>query len=261
MSINKFFSWVKGLIGLNQQEQVQQQVSPPEGMGWIEADDLITMDEEGHLIKVNEDKEVVLVVEEATISKLSEGKTTFMRGYAEPIFLTTQWMHRDEAETDPAYRQVIPYVLLRTGKKYWVYDRTTEGGEGRLHGLSSLGWGGHINPEDAVTPIPDDAVDYIFLTADSCVDRELTEELGLSEPLVPSKQTDLGMIVSYDSPVDLVHLGLVSIWDVPAPEALELKLDPSVGNLRLMTLTQLRAEKQSFESWSQIVINQLNSKV
>ena len=55
---------------------------------------------------------------------------------------------RPEMETDPAYKQIIPYVLVTRGAEAFVMQRLKKGGEQRLHGLLSLGVGGHINPVD-----------------------------------------------------------------------------------------------------------------
>lgn len=58
------------------------------------------------------------------------------------------WLARADAESDPTYKQWIPYVLLRNAQGHLAtYAR--QGGETRLHGCWSLGLGGHINPVDA----------------------------------------------------------------------------------------------------------------
>ena len=48
---------------------------------------------------------------------------------------------RPEMETDPAYKQIIPYVLVTRGAEAFVMQRLKKGGEQRLHGLLSLGVG------------------------------------------------------------------------------------------------------------------------
>ncbi len=58
------------------------------------------------------------------------------------------WMPRSEAEEDPSWKQVIPYVtLFDPAGRVLVYPR--QGSERRLHDLWSLGIGGHINKTDA----------------------------------------------------------------------------------------------------------------
>jgi predicted NUDIX family phosphoesterase len=55
---------------------------------------------------------------------------------------------RDAMETDPSFKQVIPYLVLRDGGRYFLMQRTAAGGDVRLHGRYSIGVGGHLNPGD-----------------------------------------------------------------------------------------------------------------
>ena len=51
-------------------------------------------------------------------------------------------------EPDPSFKQVIPYLVLRDGTRYFLMQRTNAGGDSRLHGQYSIGVGGHLNPGD-----------------------------------------------------------------------------------------------------------------
>ncbi|MEA2610646.1 MAG: hypothetical protein QOG32_372, partial [Chloroflexota bacterium] len=55
---------------------------------------------------------------------------------------------RAAMEIDPDYKQVIPYLVLRDGERYFLMQRTTAGADARLHGRFSIGIGGHLNPGD-----------------------------------------------------------------------------------------------------------------
>ncbi len=55
---------------------------------------------------------------------------------------------REKMEVDPAYKQVIPYLVLRDGHRYFLMQRTAAGRDARLHGRYSIGVGGHLNPGD-----------------------------------------------------------------------------------------------------------------
>lgn len=55
---------------------------------------------------------------------------------------------RDRMERDPAFKQIIPYLILRDGERYFLMQRTDAGGDPRLHGRYSIGVGGHLNPGD-----------------------------------------------------------------------------------------------------------------
>ena len=53
---------------------------------------------------------------------------------------------RGDMEEDPAYKQLIGYVIITSDNgKTLVYKRLNGGGEARLHGMLSIGVGGHMN--------------------------------------------------------------------------------------------------------------------
>src|SRR3954467_10445027 len=58
---------------------------------------------------------------------------------------------RAEVETDPSFKQLIPYVVLRCGGELFHYTRGSQGTEARLRALRSVGIGGHISRADAGT--------------------------------------------------------------------------------------------------------------
>ena len=53
-----------------------------------------------------------------------------------------------DARRDPTHKQVIPYLVLRDGERWFLMRRTRAGGDARLHDLWSIGVGGHLNPGD-----------------------------------------------------------------------------------------------------------------
>src|SRR5215216_5594900 len=58
------------------------------------------------------------------------------------------YLNRSDAEQDKRYKQLIPYVLVICQDKILRYRRGRGGQETRLHGLYSVGIGGHISEED-----------------------------------------------------------------------------------------------------------------
>src|SRR5260370_41867091 len=58
------------------------------------------------------------------------------------------YLNRSDAEQDKRYKQLIPYVLVICDDKILRYRRGRGGQETRLHGLYSVGVGGHISEED-----------------------------------------------------------------------------------------------------------------
>ena len=124
-----------------------------------------------------------------------------VRGMDLSPLLRTAAMHgefrpRSEAESDPSWKQLIPYLLLRDGERIFLMRRTRAGGDERLHDRCSIGVGGHVNPAD---------VDVL-----GGLRREWREELDAEfEPdFVP-----IGLLNDDDNEVGAVHLGLVYAAD------------------------------------------------
>jgi predicted NUDIX family phosphoesterase len=59
-----------------------------------------------------------------------------------------RYLDRPAAESDPGFKQLIPYVVVRDGDRVFLMHRTDAGGDPRLHGKASIGVGGHLNPVD-----------------------------------------------------------------------------------------------------------------
>src|SRR5258706_11479222 len=58
------------------------------------------------------------------------------------------YLNRTDAEQDKRYKQLIPYVLILCNDRILRYRRGKGGQETRLHGLFSVGIGGHISEDD-----------------------------------------------------------------------------------------------------------------
>src|SRR5262245_15379050 len=61
---------------------------------------------------------------------------------------TILYRNRTESEHDDRHNQRIPYGLIICDNKILRYRRGKGGQETRLHGLYSVGGGGHISEED-----------------------------------------------------------------------------------------------------------------
>jgi len=151
-----------------------------------------------------------------------------------------RWVERSDAETNNAYKQIIPYiVVLRSSGHILCYPR--HGAESRLHGFYSCGIGGHIDIEDAR--------DTFEETVSAGMTRELKEELaGFREDRI--KLVYRGIINETGSPVGQVHLGLVytalCLGDY-APEASE-----ETTGMEWKTSVDLKLVKK--ELWSDLAL-------
>ena len=153
------------------------------------------------------------------------------------------FMPRAEVEDDPAYQQIIPYVVFRHGDRYLLTRRLRASTEKRLRQLYSLGVGGHINPGDLENgdPIQDG------------LRREFEEEVEYSGSI---DVTLLGLINDDSSPVSKVHLALAFLVEGSSPEIAIRETNKLAGEL--LTLEEMRMYYLAMESWSQIVYDELS---
>jgi predicted NUDIX family phosphoesterase len=168
---------------------------------------------------------------------------------ATPYFKTlfdanyTSYRPRTEVETDPGYKQLIPYCIFRCGDAVFHYRRGKIQGEGRLRGLRSVGIGGHISSTDAET------AEASYLAA---MRREIEEEVFLESAYT---QTCVGLINDDLTDVGRVHLGIVHLFELEAPKV--RPREESIIETGFASPAELAKDSASFETWSQICLDQL----
>lgn len=148
---------------------------------------------------------------------------------------------RPEMETDPAYKQIIPYVLVTRGAEAFVMQRLKKGGEQRLHGLLSLGVGGHINPVD-------EAGGSALMAG---LRREVDEEVAVERA---ASLTPLGVINNDRDEVGRVHLGF--LFRLEAEGAVTVRETEKLSG-SFMPIAALPALRDKMEGWSQIALEVL----
>src|SRR2546428_2625653 len=99
------------------------------------------------------DEKILVVPRRMLIKKPFRG---FTRAGVEDYLLRVReygvFKPRAGVEEDPSFKQIIPYLLVRHRGRLFLVQRSTEGGETRLHGKYSIGVGGPINPGDEAGP-------------------------------------------------------------------------------------------------------------
>jgi len=160
-------------------------------------------------------------------------------------------MQRALLETNSAFRQLIPYVVVKQGDKYLAYERSVSGGESRLHNLFSIGIGGHVDAVDAV--YDEKGVFQLTDTLRTGMYRELHEELGLTESDFLG-MTTIGYLSKDVTPVDEVHLGIVLVAEVHADLVVSSKED-ALNLAGFLAADELA--KLNLESWSETVVAEL----
>src|SRR5213082_4132034 len=115
----------------------------------------------------------------------------------------TLYLNRSDAEQDKRYKQLIPYVLIICHGRILRYRRGRGGEETRLHGLYSVGVGGHISEEDHGLFSRDVGYQEGML-------REVREEVAIEQV----KEATVAVINDDSTDVGYVHFGVVHIMQV-----------------------------------------------
>src|SRR6185503_5381339 len=113
------------------------------------------------------------------------------------------YLNRTEAEQDKRYKQLIPYVLILCHDRILRYRRGKGGQETRLHGLYSVGVGGHISEEDH-------GLFSNRLGYHEGMRRELMEEVAIDE----ANDAAVAVINDDSTEVGFVHFGVVHVMHV-----------------------------------------------
>ncbi len=156
------------------------------------------------------------------------------------------YLNRSDAEKDKRYKQLIPYVLVICNNKILRYRRGRGGQETRLHGLYSVGIGGHISEED----------NQLFSKSiggyEEGMRRELKEEVDIDEV----KETLVAVINDDSTEVGYVHFGVVHIMHV----ANENVAGRRNGILAPEFVPMVEAVKDPsvYESWSRFCVEHLD---
>jgi predicted NUDIX family phosphoesterase len=156
------------------------------------------------------------------------------------------YKNRNEAEQDKRYKQLIPYVLVICNDRILRYRRGKGGQETRLHGLYSVGIGGHISEEDH----------GLFSSGPGYQEgmrRELMEEVAIDDV----NDAAVAVINDDSTEVGQVHFGVVHIVHVP---------DESVAGRRsgivspeFVPICEAVNDTAGYESWSRFCLEHIDA--
>jgi len=195
--------------------------------------------------------EQVLVVQRKVFESAGafNGLAFDIQKYIEKIFVpgVPRFMPRPQAEKDPSFKQLIPYVIMTCGGKYLSYVRGKRAGETRLVAKRSLGIGGHINPTDDM-PLFGNFYDT-YLAA---VQREVAEEVSIETKY---KDKVVALLNDDNNEVGQVHLGIVHLWTLDEPKV--NRKEQMITQMGFMSIPELQVVRDTMETWSQICFDGL----
>ena len=196
--------------------------------------------------------------------------------FLERAFRLGRFVDRPLAEQTPAWKQWIPYCVLRCQPADAATDaapehrtsahpergilcvRRTKGqSEARLHGSHSIGIGGHVEPEDQAVGVEVDGGRFFA----QALTRELREEIQFGDLEIPAPRF-LGLINDDSTEVGRVHAGLAYALD------LSMTLRQAQVGVRIREISKMHGgfgslaefrelwqDQAQFESWSQFLIH------
>lgn len=156
------------------------------------------------------------------------------------------YLNRSEAEQDKRYKQLIPYVLILCRDRILRYRRGKRGQETRLHGLFSVGIGGHISEEDH--GLFSKALGY-----HEGMRRELMEEVAIEA----ANAAAVAVINDDSTEVGFVHFGVVHVLRV-ADESIVGRRSGIVAP-EFIPIADAMKEASSYESWSRFCLENLDA--
>ena len=165
-------------------------------------------------------------------------RTDGMAGFLASIAEHARFAPRAAMEVDPAWKQLIPYLVLRDGDRYFLMQRTKAGGDARLHDRWSIGVGGHIGESDG--------------GLGGGLAREWSEELVAD--WTPEFRL-IGLLNDDTDPVGAVHLGVVYEVDA-AGRAVAVRETHKLEGA-FAPLAEADALGDRLETWSRLALDHL----
>lgn len=147
---------------------------------------------------------------------------------------------RSLMETDPRYKQIIPYLIFMHNNAYFLMQRHAQSSEQRLKNKYSLGIGGHIRKEDLSGT---DIIDWSR--------REFKEEIDYKGTF---EVENIGVLNDDTNPVGEVHVGLVLLLKGNSDD---IRIKSELKSGELLPFADCEYYYPHMEQWSKIVFDYL----
>jgi predicted NUDIX family phosphoesterase len=202
---------------------------------------------------MNPPEENVLVIKRSLFDEIGafQGLSFEPEKYLKPILSRGNnfFIARPRAESDPAYKQIIPYALIAFQNSVLHYVRGKKAGEQRLIAKGSIGIGGHM---------AEDADRFLWHSTDedtyrAGVEREIKEEISIDTAF---EDRIVALLNDDSTEVGRVHLGIVHVFKLKEPKV--QKREAMITGLSFLTKEELINRRDSLETWSQICLQSLD---
>jgi predicted NUDIX family phosphoesterase len=194
-------------------------------------------------------EEYVLVLDLPTLWSIGyfEGFSADRKAYGDlmNILEKATFKKRKDVESNPQYKQIIPYALLSCNMAFFSYRRGKLLSEERLFGNYSIGIGGHISTHD---------LDLFNVPYKAAMQREVLEEV---EILSEYNDRVAGLINDDSNEVGKVHLGIIHVFELQEPKV--KPKEKSINEPRFISVDSLLSAVAQYENWSQICIQNMNA--
>lgn len=157
-----------------------------------------------------------------------------------------RYLNRGDADQDRRYKQIIPYVLIICRDRILRYRRGRGGGETRLHGLYSVGVGGHISEEDH-------GLFSKRLGYHDSMRRELMEEVAIDG----AKEAAVAVLNDDSTEVGYVHFGVVHVMCVDNEDVAGGR--SGIVAPEFIRIADAQKEVSGYESWSRLCLENLDA--
>lgn len=144
-------------------------------------------------------------------------------------------------ENDPAYKQIIPYIIFTHNNQYFLMQRAAHASETRLQSKYTLGIGGHMRKED-----------MIGSTLFDWARREFYEEVSYAGDITSLEV--LGLINDDTNDVGKVHLGIAILVH---GNSSDIRVKSELAQGFLASAQECQAFFDRMEGWSQFALNTL----
>jgi predicted NUDIX family phosphoesterase len=197
-------------------------------------------------------EQVVCFRKEILTPYVDRGKVFFDPFLLNQLMRNLVSVPRTVVENDPQYKQLISYVVIRSGKLYLTYRRTEKREEKRFPEIYSIGVGGHVNAKDRSQLNLSDSSLWRRAPLLRAALREIQEEVVT--PTRINKKPELVCFIDDNSDeVGRLHFGIVWLLDIGSPSIRRGRR--GTGEITFLSLAFLRNDKARLERWSRLLVD------